>query len=221
MEESVDLRMSLALRRVLGRGITIRTVLDLGAAKGDWTRVMQEVMPAEHYHLLEARESFRPDLEALCAADRRFSFTLSAVADHDGECYLFTPDDNPYGGWAANRQLLPDMKPVPCVCLDGEMKRLGLRGPFAIKFDIHANEMEVLAGAEEVLRQTELVIFEMLFWADDGLRVPRYLTKLHELGFWLVDMADPLRRARDECLWQVDMLFVKKSRPEAQYRGWT
>ena len=40
---------------------------------------------------------------------------------------------------------------------------------------------------------------------------------LDELGFRCVDMAEPMFRPFDDALWQLDMFFVRRDRPEASY----
>jgi FkbM family methyltransferase len=209
-----------ALERVLERGVEIATVIDLGAAGGGWSSSMKQgPLPHCRFHLIEAQPRWREQLEQSVAAVPDLSFTHAAVAERDGECWFQIPDANPYGGRAYESESTDGLVRVPAVCIDSEVERQGLEGPFAIKFDIHGLEREVLRGARRTLQRTNLLVMEMLNYGDDGRYFPELLAHVTELGFQCVDIAEPMWRPHDGAFWQLDMFFVPMSRPEACYRG--
>ncbi len=213
------LTQAAALERVLSRGIEIQTVLDLGAAGGAWSRaVHQSLFPEARFHLFEAQTNWKSELESTIASHPQLSFVNAAAAQSPGECFFKLPDSNPFGGRAFETETCSGLTKLPCVSIDSEVSRLNLNGPFFIKFDIHGLENEVLNGATQTLRSTNLIMMEMLFYAAQGRAVPNLMNRLMDLGFHCVDIAEPTFRPYDRTFWQLDMLFVKTERPEIQYR---
>jgi len=43
---------------------------------------------------------------------------------------------------------------------------------------------------------------------------------LHDLGFRVADISEPLWRPRDRMLWQMDIFFVRADRPEFQQKSY-
>jgi hypothetical protein len=39
-------------------------------------------------------------------------------------------------------------------------------------------------------------------------------------GFRCIDLVDPMHRPHDDSLWQMDLVFARKDRPEFSYRGY-
>src|SRR5947209_561050 len=52
-------------------------------------------------------------------------------------------------------------RPVPVLRLDDIAAERALAGPFVVKVDVEGGELEVLSGALDVLRATELVLLEV------------------------------------------------------------
>jgi hypothetical protein len=46
-------------------------------------------------------------------------------------------------------------------------------------------------------------------------------TWMWERGFMLIDLAEPVWRERDGCLWQVDLVFTPRARPECGVTSWS
>jgi len=43
---------------------------------------------------------------------------------------------------------------------------------------------------------------------------------LGERGFRCIDLVDPLYRRRDDAFWQMDLVFIRKDRPEFSHQGY-
>ena len=97
---------------------------------------------------------------------------------------------------------------VPQTTIDHEVERLGLPGPYFIKFDTHGFERDILARAQRTLSQTRLIQMEMYnFEYRPEIGMHRTIGHLHDLGFRCSDIFDPLWRPNDHAFWQIDMLF--------------
>src|SRR5690606_20819476 len=85
----------------LGRyGISFRTVVDVGASNGMWTREVLPRFPDCDYFLVEARREHEPALVALAAEQPRVRYAICAAADRAGEVHFHAGDL--FGGLAAH-----------------------------------------------------------------------------------------------------------------------
>jgi hypothetical protein len=100
--------------------------------------------------------------------------------------------------------------------------RLALPGPYLMKFDVHGFELAILRGAEKTLANTSLLIMECYNFeiAPDMLLFYDMCRYLHERGFRVADISEPLWREHDKVFWQADFFFVRADRPEFQYKSY-
>jgi Methyltransferase FkbM domain len=95
------------------------------------------------------------------------------------------------------------------------MRGEGLAGPYIIKVDVQGAELQVLAGAQRTLNETEAVILEvtLLGMMIGGPQVYDVVSRMKELGFVTYDVFGLHYRPLDNALSQVDMVFVQEPIP--------
>ena len=101
----------------------------------------------------------------------------------------------------------PYLRNIPAITLDGICRERNLSGPYLIKVDVDGQEVDVLAGATEILQQTEYVIVEVTLFGQ----MYNVMSFMKSQGFAAYDIVDLSYRPTDTALWQVDMAFVKES----------
>lgn len=210
-----------AMRRVRDRGVTVGTIIDVGASDGHWTEQALRIWPEARCHLIEANSAHAPSLRAFAETRPNVSYSVAAAGKTAGETLKFKASDDLYGGTLTSGDLRPDERyiEVPVTSLDHEMSERNLQGPFLVKLDTHGFETPILDGAREVLKQTNLAIIEVYVFplAPESLRFHEMCSYMEDLGFRTIDFAEPLWRPYDKALWQFDLLFIKKDRLEFQY----
>ncbi len=215
----VSMSTTLALKRIAARGISINTVIDVGASNGSWSLETRQCWPEAHYHLVEANAQHKPALDAVCRTTPRFSYVLAAASDEPGTVFFDGSDS--FGGLAMKGESAsrPGAHGVPAVTLDGEVKSKGLVGPYLVKLDTHGFEVPILNGAKEVLARANLVVIETYNFQlePDSLKFWQMCRFMDELGFSVIDISEPLWRLKDDAFWQIDILFIPKNRPEFSY----
>eukprot|EP01041_Mallomonas_annulata_P005831 gene5831-11772_t len=91
-----------------------------------------------------------------------------------------------------------------------------LQTPILMKLSIQGQELSILRGATETLKQVEVILVEasLISWTEGSL-VSDVVTFLHTTGFELFDVANIHRNkgtgARRGELLQLDMVFVRNS----------
>ena len=218
--------MTGAMRRLCNLEITPRAVIDIGAARGDWTRLFKTGFPSCDALMIEPLVENEAFLRDTCQALPGVAYELAAAGRTEGSVtFNVTPDldgSGVYGTGDANHLVDLTARTVPQVTLNKMAKKHNLRGPFLIKFDCHGYEAPILEGADEILGDTCAIVMECyafhvsptaeLFW--------QMCTRLEKLGFRPVDIVDILLRPRDKLLWQMDIVFLRSEHPAFENSGY-
>lgn len=208
LASSAPFDMRSALRRIAGHQ-GIRSVIDIGASDGTWSLDAMECFPKAAFLAVEPLEERQAALERLRRRRRNFDYALCVAGDADGaevSLAVAADLDGSTVGAAGDTQ-----RRVPVRTIDALAAAKGLEGPFLIKFDTHGYELPILAGAEETLGKTSIVVMEVYNFkiTDHALRFPEMCSHLERLGFRCCDVAGLLLRPRDQALWQMDLVFAR------------
>lgn len=205
-----------ALERITDRGIKVGTVIDVGASNGSWSETCMRYLPDARYLLVEAQPAHKNELEAFCSRRGNASFLQAAAGNEDGFCYF--DDSDLFGGLASNETNENCQTELPMVRLDTVVAKDRLSGPFLLKLDTHGFELQIIHGAEELLRNTELAIIEAYIFRlnNKALLFHELCVEMDKRGFQLVDFSEPMWRSKDRALWQWDLFFMKKTNPVFQ-----
>lgn len=210
-----------ALRREAQRGTCVRTIIDVGASNGVWSRSATRVWPEADVLLVEANPVHERALKSTVSEHDNWQYVLAAASSAPGEIRFDASD--PLGGVA--RQDLPEgasVHVVPAVTLDDEIERRGLRPPYLIKLDTHGVEIDILQGAGRAIESASILVIEAYNFKL-GADAPRFWELCHFLeckGFFPIDLTEPLWRPYDGALWQFDLIFVPSTRKEFDHRSY-
>ncbi len=205
--------MESVLRQVAGWNHGINSVIDLGAAKGDWSRMALKLFPNAQVVGVDPLDERKPFLDKLKASDPRFDY-ISAVAGKDdgGTVELaVTPDLD--GSTIHGHE--GQMRTVPVHSVDAVVAMKGLKGPFFMKFDTHGFEKPILESAEKALAETKYVVMEAYNFrhSPDTLLFHEMIAYMEERGFRVSHLVDILNRPTDGALWQIDLFFARHDDP--------
>lgn len=208
-----------ALERIAARDVLINSVFDVGASNGSWSLEAKEYWPNAHYHLIEANAQHVPALEKVCASMPKFSYVLAAASDEPGNIYFDGTDAFSGLAMKSNDQSKQGIQQVLAITLDGEVKEKGLIGPYMVKLDTHGFELPILNGAKDVLKEANLVIIEAYNFQleSDSLKFWEICHFMHNIGFDVIDISEPMWRPKDNAFWQMDLHFIPKDRSEFLY----
>lgn len=205
--------MRTVLERIEGTALRPATVLDVGAAYGDWAAECAAVFPAARYLLIEPLEEFTPFLREREASLSDARHLRLAAARDDGEATIHVHADL-VGSSVLDEQDRSlsgiDDRVVRAATIDSIVAETGSAGPFLLKVDAQGAELDVLAGARGTLDDTLAVVLEVSFQAFfvGGPEVGEVVRAMAERGFVLYDVVEPLYRPLDGALAQADAVFV-------------
>ena len=156
-------------------------------------------------------------LRRFCAEHPNAQYVLAAAGARAGEIYFEALDE--FGGQASSVPPGNSAIRIPMVAVDDEVAARSLPGPFLLKLDTHGFEAPILEGAARTLRHTEVIIVECYNFrlSPESLTFDEMCRHLGERGFRCIDLFDPLHRPRDDAFWQMDLVFMRRDRPEFAY----
>jgi FkbM family methyltransferase len=201
------------LRRLAALGFAPEVIYDIGAFYGYWTKSAKKVFPAAQYVLFEANAD---NAAKLTDSGERF-FIAALTADEGAEKTFYLPKHAVGTGASFYREQSEhytgdNLRAVTVTTrrLDALVAEHGLPAPDLIKLDVQGAELDVLAGARDMLAHTSALIAELSLLAHNE-RAPLIadvIGGIDRLGFRCADICDVLKGA-DGGVMQVDMLFVK------------
>jgi FkbM family methyltransferase len=205
--------MSGALRQLSGLGFKPQTVIDVGVATQ--TLELYEEFKDSRLLLIEPLVEFEPFLRSICGRYKA-QYVLAAAGGIPGTAVLNVHteqlDCSSFLREAEGPTVDGVPREVPVVTIDQVCEEKGLAGPYLIKVDVQGAELQVLAGAQRTLRETEVVILEVTLFGTmvGGPQVYDVVARMKQFGFVAYDMWGHNYRPFDGALAQVDMAFVRE-----------
>jgi FkbM family methyltransferase len=193
------------------------SIVDIGAARGEWTRLAKRVFPHSRVLMIEPLTENASALQRTASECDHVEFTIVAVGDKEQEITFHVTDDLDGSGVYADPG--PSSRRIWQTTLDVLVSKHGLHGPLLIKFDTHGYEMPILTGAKRVLESVQCVVMECYNYPVSPTAIPFWemCARMSDLGFRVADFADPLFRPRDGALWQFDLSFLREDHPLFSY----
>jgi len=213
-----------ALKQTAALGSQPRTVIDVGAAYGDWTRACRAVFPSATFLLVEPLEEFAPFLRRVAADLPGVSWVAAAAAREAGSEQLRVHPDLVGSSLLTEAQESADVeaRPVRAATVDALVREHDLSPPFLLKVDVQGNELEVLAGATQTLAEASLVILEVSFFPFlvGGPQFDEVVAFMRAAGFMTYDVFELSYRPLDGALAQADVMFVPIGSPLRSDHAW-
>jgi FkbM family methyltransferase len=201
-----DKRKSLSL--IAKSGFTPDIVIDIGVATG--TDGLCDVWPSVETILVEPLAKFEPDLIRICRSLPNASYRIAAAGGGAGALRLASHPDEPYTIRPAADA--PEAWPrfeVAQVTVNSLIAGKAIRRA-VLKIDVDGPELSVLRGANAVLAVDAVVVIEAALLDTAIGRLGQIIQFMAEAGYECFDIIEPMFRAADDLLWQVDLVFVRR-----------
>lgn len=196
-------------------GYQPKTILDVGAFRGEWTENVKLIYPEASFLLIEAQPERAAGINSLINGESDMYFENSLVGAKDDDEIIFNVLKT---GSSVFKQLHKTKTQGKTVSLhtktlDTLVKRNNLEGDYFIKLDVQGYELEVLTGATHVLKQTEIVLMEvsLLNYNEGAPLLNEVIAFMKQTGFLAFDICEFHRKSEDGVLNQVDIIFIKEN----------
>jgi FkbM family methyltransferase len=191
-------------------------IIDVGANHGMWTREAIRFFPSAQYTLVEPQAELKQDVADLIAKGHKINWisagagakdgtALFTYANEDDACtFSLTPEQAQKVGWTRQTEL--EIKTLNSIVASS-----GLPMPDMVKIDAEGIDLEVLAGASNLIGKTEIFLLEAAVCAGRlENTVLEVLRQMDERGYRLMEITDLNRTPKDNILWLTELAFVKK-----------
>jgi FkbM family methyltransferase len=209
-------RLDLFLEDIRARGFMPRGIIDIGANRGEWTRLALSIFPNTPVIMIEPQAEMEVFLSQLTKVMPDCHFIKAGAGREPGELVQTIWEDHAGSSFLppANDELelAGKQRKTKMIKLDQLLAEDYSRFiPDLVKLDIQGFELEALSGAETLFGRTELFILEAsLFRFLQGCPLVReVIVFMANRDYELYDIPGFCRRPHDGALGQVDLAFVK------------
>jgi FkbM family methyltransferase len=205
------------LEDVQARGFVPRGFIDVGANRGDWTRMALQVFPNADVIMIEPQIEMVALLEAFCCEKPNISLVKAGAGSEPGQLLQTIWEDLEGSSFLPPENALLQKKGTqrltPIVTIDSVLAERNQFHPDLVKLDIQGFELKALAGATSIFDRTEMLILEVsLFEFMAGQPTARdVIAFMGEKGYEIYDIPGFARRPFDGALGQMDIAFVRKN----------
>lgn len=192
-------------------------IYDIGAHKGTWTKECMRFFPNAQFILFEPQFNLKQEIEINLKGKDNYRLFSVGVGNIDGQL-MFTfqdRDDSCTFNMSETEAEIKGFKQikVPIVKLDNFIKQNNLQYPDILKIDAEGIDLDVLAGASELLNEyVQVVLVEVAIlnnrFENSALKVINYMDKSN---FKLFDITDLNRPFNNGVLWLCEFVFIKKN----------
>jgi FkbM family methyltransferase len=216
--EDVRDRCSLlgSLRTARSVGFKPATVLDIGAARGEWALQAASQWPNARYLLIDPLKENEAALTRAVQELGAAEYQLAAVGRKMGTVPIHVHPDLDGSSLYEEREEIVNgtVRSVPMTTVDQSVRQRGLLGPFLLKADVQGAELAVIEGASETLARTELIILEVClfdFFCGASPQFEDLVAAMGERGFVAWDVFGMGYRPIDWALAHTDVAFVRRN----------
>ncbi len=204
-----------SLRTAAGVGFSPATILDIGAARGEWTLQAASVWPDAEFLLVDPLEENRAALARAAGQVRNAAFEMAAVGREVGSTVIHVHPDLDGSSLYEEREdaIKGTIRTVAATTVDHVAEAHGLLGPFLLKADVQGAELAVVDGATLTLEQTELLVLEVTlfdFFLGAAPQLEELVAAMGRRDFVVWDIFGMAYRPIDGALAQVDMALVRR-----------
>jgi FkbM family methyltransferase len=194
-------------------GLKPKTVLDVGVATG--TPELYQIFPEAFHLLIEPLEENKPYLETWKQKLRHCEYILGAATQTSGHQIINVhPDLVGSSLYKETEGKAVDgiERKISTITLDQACQQFQCSPPYLIKVDTQGSELDVLAGASQILATTDLIILEVSFFEFfQGAPIAQdYFKFLQDRGFVIYDIFDISYRLLDRAMSQANIAFVQE-----------
>jgi FkbM family methyltransferase len=210
-----------SLRRIAAGGFSPALVFDIGASNGQWTRECLGIFPQARYVVADPLEKNWSSLAQLAQEHPRVFVWEGAVGPATGSLDIHCHGDQ--SSALASRELTGPTRTVPMQTVDSLFAGQREAAPVFLKADVQGYELEVLRGASQCLKNSELLLLEVSFRRlyDNCALAHQIIAYLAERKFCIYDICSYVQRPLDGELAQSDFLFVHESSQMFATHGWS
>ena len=225
VQEKLDVPdMFRSISKLKELGFNPSSIVDVGAYHGEWTKEMQEIFPNSLFLMVEPMSEKAALLEQMANdSNGKIRFEQALLAAQADQEVVFHQSETASSVLAEHKEN-NDFEKVTkkTTTLGLLLEKNQINKINFLKIDTQGYELEILKGATEALKNTDVVLLEVSL-LDIHQNVPllhEVCNFMYQYGFVTYDICSFTRRPLDKALWQSDFIFVKENSPFRANKNW-
>ena len=204
--------MAHGLQAMARLGFEPNSVIDVGAFKGDWSRLARCVWPRARVVMVEPNSENHAALASVLQ-EPNVSLIPALLGSEDGRQVVFHVMSSGSSVMEERSSVSRAQETRTLTRLDSVLPRVD--GPALLKIDAQGYELEILKGATKIMPTVEAILLEVaIIEINVGAPLLHAVTAfMADQGFVAYDILEIHRRPLDRALNQVDIVFVRPSSP--------
>ena len=203
-----------SLRNLKRLGYNPRSVIDVGAYHGNWTKMMKTVFPDCNILMIEAQPGKEEIIRRVRDQyDGSVKYDINILGSSDKQEVTFFEMESGSSVFEEISSYPRTKTKRQTTTLDLVAKRHNFDKPDFLKLDVQGFELEVLRGAITLIPSIEIMLLEVsLAHFNEGAPLFNEVIEfMKERRFVPYDICSLMRRPSDKALCHVDIIFVKQN----------
>jgi FkbM family methyltransferase len=191
------------------RGLMPKTVVDVGAYRGEWSRLAKQTWPMSRLFMIEPNLINKSHLTAT-AEELGATLHWELLGAQDGTPVQFYV-------MGSGSSVMNERSAVARSVEARQLRRLDsllgeIEPPGFLKVDAQGYELQILKGASKILAAFEAVLLEIaVIEVNEGAPLlHEVLAFMKTIGFVTYEITEIHRRPLDQALNQIDIVFVRE-----------
>ncbi len=193
-------------------GFSPKSVIDVGANRGNWTRTALRYFPDAFYTLIEPQNELKVHIQDLIDRGCRIRWINAGAGDKSGllpfaisyrdDSSTFVVEDPQATGYRRVN--------IEVQTLDEIVAMSNLPAPEMVKIDAEGFDLKVLSGASSLIGKTDVFFLEAAIRCNYENSVLKVIQRMDENGYSLLDLTDINRSPKFGVLWLFELAFLRK-----------
>jgi len=211
-----DVRWSLMqLRRF---DFVAKHIMDVGAYKGNWTRLCLDIFPEATITCIEPQDAYQKELQELA----KINLNVQVIKTLLGRSVY---DNIPFDEIGPGSSILFNCQgktTKPMTTINGLIENGVCKPPELLKLDTQGYEVEILEGYTHSFDTCQVIQIEinLLPIVQGAPLLNEVINFLYKRGFVMFDVTELIRAPSDGTVWQIDALFCRIDSPLRRERVW-
>jgi len=199
-------------------GFIPKHIMDVGAFKGDWTRVCFEVFPEATITCIEPQDAPQEELRNLASRHSNINVIQTLLGRSVGNSVPF--EEKGSGSSVLMNSNGGTKKPMTTI--DALIEQGHCQPPELLKLDVQGYEIEVLEGYTHDFDACKVIQCEinLLPIVQGAPLLHEIVNYLYSREFVMFDVDELIRAPSDGAVWQIDALFCRTDSPLRRERVW-
>lgn len=198
------------LQKIMKCGFEPRTILDVGANRGEWTQMTMRTFPKAKYLMIEADAQHTNELKAVGKP-----FEIALVAEFEKDVVFYAVQSAGGTGnsvFKENSHIPKDEIKRRAYTIDSIVKKHNFDNVDFIKLDIQGSELNALRGANETLRNVDIIQMELsvMNYNQGAPTFAETIAYMDNIGFAFYQTLENMFDGR-HVLIQIDAIFARKT----------